>query len=285
MQAVIELNNSSISVDIISNGFTDQLIKKMTNVKGWDIIPKTWPSRCNWDQTAVDIFWKDLRDSYYKLLSAIGEADTLYLPEAYDPASKNYYTNILHRIFTNMFQYQTFYGKPVVVDDNIIALINAINDNCHFLEPYIINPTLQAWNNQKISCLELQCSNLDKTTIIDCVPYSDLVTWDADVYAIKHITGKDFLFSYFNEDTSNSWDISNCHVTYCGFCIDYDDNLKNFWKDPKFQEWLLKDNYTGKIGFVPIGTLSNNHKQLVKKFVETADFDNSTVKVFLQENV
>lgn len=285
MQAVIELNNSSISVDIISNGFTDQLIKKMTNVKGWDIIPKTWPSRCNWDQTSVDIFWKDLRDSYYKLLSAIGEADTLYLPETYDPASKNYYTNILHRIFTNIFQHQTFYGKPVVVNDNIIALINAINDNCHFLEPYIINPTLQAWNNQKISCLELQCSNLDKTTIIDCVPYSDLVTWDADVYAIKHITGKDFLFSYFNEDTSNSWDISNCHVTYCGFCIDYDDNLKNFWKDPKFQEWLLKDNYTGKIGFVPIGTLSNNHKQLVKKFVETADFDNSTVKVFLQENV
>ena len=151
MQAVIELNNSTISFDLIPNGFTDQLIKKLPNVQGWDIMPKSWPCVDNWNQKAVDKYWAVLRDSYYKLLSAINEPDVIYLPDNYDRTSYNHYTNILHRIFTNMFQYQTFYGKSVVVDDNIITLINAINDNCHFLEPYIINPTLQAWNNQKIN--------------------------------------------------------------------------------------------------------------------------------------
>jgi hypothetical protein len=284
MQAVIELNNLSISVDIISNGFTDQLIKKMPNVKGWDIIPKTWPcADNNWNQKEVDTHWQALRSAYYKLLSEINELDTVQLPETYDITSYNYYTNILHRIFTNMFQHKTFYGKRVLINDNILSLINEINDQCHMLEPYIINPTIQAWGNQKINCLELQCSNLDKTTIIDCVPYRDLVTWNADVYAIKHITGKDFLFSYFNEDTSNSWDISNCHVSYCGVCIDYNDDLKNFWKDPRFQEWLLKDNYTDKIGFVPIGTLSTDQKKLIKTLVSSDDFTNSHINITLQE--
>lgn len=283
MQAVIELNNSTISFDLIPNGFTDQLIKKLPNVQGWDIIPKAWPAKDSYNQHSVNTHWQALRSAYYKLLSAINEPDTLQLPETYDITSYNYYTNILHRIFTNMFQHKMFYGKSILINDNILSLINEINDQCHMLEPYIINPTIQAWGSKKINCLELQCSNLDKTTIIDCTPYRDLVTQDADVYAIKHITGKDFLFSYFNEDTANSWDISNCHVSYCGVCIDYNDDLKNFWKDPRFQEWLLKDNYTDKIGFVPIGTLSTDQKKLINTLVSSYDFTNSFINITLQE--
>ena len=54
MQAVIELNNSTISFDLIPNGFTDQWIKKLPKVQGWDIIPKAWPEKASYNQHSVN---------------------------------------------------------------------------------------------------------------------------------------------------------------------------------------------------------------------------------------
>lgn len=265
MKALITVVDSVIEIDMFDNDFNKELSAKIPYALNWELLPKAWPHTKKWNTALVHGHWSNLRNSYYKLLEYIKKPDHLNVPETLADPTNNYYTNQLHRIFTNARQHNTFLGEPIEITDEVFKVINQINDSCHEIEPYIINKTVSRWMQNKITCLEVQCKEFNAYTIIEAKKYIDLVTQDADVYAIKHITGKDFMFSYFNEDIPDSWDVNNGHITYCGFCIDYDGSFKRLWNDPDFNNWLVNGGYKGPIGFIPIGTISDDTKSFLKK--------------------
>ena len=132
------------------------------------------------------------------------------------------------------------------------------------IEPEVMNDTLKNYLPKKINAYELHPNPQNKSNLIVCRQYLDLLSQDADIFAVKHITGKDFMTAYFNEDTANSWDVNNAWITYPSFLFDLDHDIRNFWKSKDFNDWLQRHNYDGPIGYIPIAKLDETTKNILK---------------------
>jgi len=263
MKIQIETKNLKLDINLFDNKFNDEMIKKFDNARDFTLSRITKPKPfLSLDNTSK--VWNNLRNSYYNFISTIQTEKILDIPIEFDKT--NYWLNVLHRVFTTAFQHKTYMGDPIILTNDGMRYINDINDFCHILETMITNQTIKSWAKKPITYFEFSCSNLNKTTIINCEPYLNIVSQDADAYVLKHITGKDFLTAYFDDDTSNSWDVNNGHVTYVGFTLDPLGDFKRAWNDPDFINWINQYGYTGKIGFIPIGNLSDADKEKLIKF-------------------
>jgi hypothetical protein len=263
MEIEIKLNDLKTKFPILENAFTQEFAEKFLTVESWHGETVGWPHRpYNPNQSLIKIHWEKMVAAYYQLLKTVGAEDQINPPKNFD--NTNFYLNKLHRVFTTALEKKTVFDKKIESSEKILGLINQINDSCHMIEPEVMNDTLKNYLPKKISAYELHPNPQNKSNLIVCTDHLDLITQDADIFAVKHITGKDFMTAYFNEDTANSWDVNNAWITYPSFLFDLDHDIRNFWKSKDFNDWLQRHNYDGPIGYIPIAKLDEMTKNILK---------------------
>jgi hypothetical protein len=240
MEIEIKLNDLKTKFPILENAFTQEFAEKFLTVESWHGETVEWPHRpYNPNQSLIKIHWEKMVEAYYQLLKTVGAEDQINPPKNFD--NTNFYLNKLHRVFTTALEKKTVFDKKIETSEKILGL--------------------------KISAYELHPNPQNKSNLIVCTDHLDLITQDADIFAVKHITGKDFMTAYFNEDTANSWDVNNAWITYPSFLFDLDHDIRNFWKSKDFNDWLQRYNYGGPIGYIPIAKLDEDVKINLRKML------------------
>lgn len=267
MKLRLTILNQTIDIDLLDHDLNREIIKKIPNANGFKLSILKRPNIVPINRKRVKGLWRRLREAYYNFHAVSRTTkEALTIPEKFDYS--NYWTNILHRIFTNALEHHTYYGEPFEMNDTIFTFINQINDRVHDLEVYINNYQINRWISTPIQWCEIIPNSLNKYTLITIEEFKDMISTNADVYILKQITGKDFITAYFDNDTSNSWDVNNGEVTYVGLCIDYRNDFKKIWGEQHFLDWVRSYNFQGKIGYIPIGNINPIQKMLLKDLIK-----------------
>jgi len=266
MEIEIKLHDLKVRFPTLKNKFIEELAEKFHTVKSWQGHSAAWPRYPdNPNLDLIKLHWNKIIESYYQLLNLVDIKDEIYPPKEFDQT--NFYLNKLHRVFTTALEKKTVFDQKIIVSEKILQLINQINDSCHIIEPEVTNSTLKNYFPNKIHAYEIYSIPQNKTNLIDCRKYLDLVSQDADIFAVKHITGKDFMTAYFNEDTADSWDVNNAWITYPSFLFDLNGDIRSFWQSKDFKNWLDLHNYRGSIGYIPIAKLDEDVRINLRKML------------------
>lgn len=266
MKLRLTILNRTIDLDILNHRLNQEIIKKISIAGGFQFRTLQYPNTIPTEPKKIKELWRKLKQAYHYFHEATGTTkEALNIPKRFDYT--NYWTNKLHRVFTNALTHHTYYDEPFKMNNFILRCIHQINDRVHDLEMYIDNYQTNRWRSIPVQWCEIIPNNLDKHTLIAIEEFKDMISDDYDIYILKHITGKDFITAYFNDDTSNSWDVNNGEITYAGLCIDYQDDFKRIWRDDHFLEWVRKHNYQGNIGYIPIGNICPTQKKSLREVI------------------
>ena len=276
MNIILTFPDRTISITVFDNAFTKDLEpiwkNKLAADSEWETFRLVAPRAHSWkhpplafERKIQEELWSKITAAYYLYVFEL-EAEAIFLPKEFDGTNK--YTNKLHRIFTTA-ERDHINNNPRLSNVAYQA-INVINDRVHELEMYIMN-------NNKFH------HKLNKVEWIEIIPkeivhyvhgnYDDIVSQEADIYALKQITGKDFITAYFDEDDCNNWDVVNYDILPPGICIDINKSLKKIWKSHRFNKFVRQTGYDGPLGYIPIGNFATkadkefvieNHATLIK---------------------
>lgn len=270
MYAYIDTNILTIPIELVDTPYRQHFVDKLHLVSDWTVQTSSRPTVKNYNSSVVKSNWDILKLTYYKLCKILGHTPKYSLPDNFD--NSNYYLNILHRYFTTAHTFNTWDGKSFEMDETIFSLIHSLNDSVHVIENYVTNDKMLPYLENPIKWMEIMGNPDTIEKIFPLDKYPEYISKDYNVYAIKHITGKDFITSYFDNDTANAWDIQNFHITYIGLCIDVFGDFKRIWSSKHFKKWIKQNNFTGKIGYFPVGNISQENIQYLQE-----NFYNTTV--------
>lgn len=256
MYANLNFPELTISFKLLETPYKEHIVKTKDTVKNWRVSQQQRPHVLECNQKVIDENWNILKNNYYKLCAIYKVKPKYQLPIKFD--NTNYWLNILHRYFTTCFTYHTCDDVKLEINNEILKIINEINDSVHEIENFVETKTKLKFKNRPVKWLEIIGDPNSKHNLFVLDDFLKFTSQNYNVYAIKHITGKDFLTAFFDEDTSNSWDITNYHITYIGFTIDVYGDLHKLWNNTEFRKWIIKHGYLGPIGYFPVGNINQS---------------------------
>lgn len=253
MQAILDFPDRTIKFELFDTPYKNHLIQHKFQNHKWRCHPLQQPFVFKNDEIVLERYWQNCISAYKELCKIAGTKEKLFLPG--HPPKDNFILNKLHRLFTLADHDKIWDGVKLNDTAEVAKLVNMINDNVHNIEPYIDNDTKKAHEHEPIQYLDILLEPNTKDRLFKLEDYDDYTSCAANVFAVKHITGKDFLTAYFDEDNPLEWDVKNYHITYVGFTIDINGDFVRMWNNERFKSWLSNNNFKGKIGFWPIGTI------------------------------
>jgi len=263
MYVYIDFGDMVIPVNLCDTPYKKHLIDNLNSIEDWRAKSLSRPTVKEYNDKVVNDNWSILHEYYYKLCQILQTPPKYNLPNKFD--NTNYYLNILHRYFTTARTHKTWDNKHFDMNEEIYDLINGLNDSVHIIETYTSNSIIEAYKSKPVRWLELIGTPENNDNLLKVDDYPEYTSQNYNVYAIKQITGKDFITSFFDNDTANAWDIQNFHITYIGFCIDVFGDFKRIWSDERFIKWLEQSNYNGKVGYFPVGNIKGKHLRYLQK--------------------
>jgi len=255
----------SFYIDLLDNPYTDHLIENCNKNDMWVWQQYTIPFLLPHDPQKIYELWEKCIEKYNNFLYLIGAEDVINPPKKFDGTNK--YTNFLHRVFTTYME-NCEYGNSKYAFNPIAGNeLESLNIYIHELEKYIPNNTINRFleKNGSVSWLEIQ----SKTKFVENrFLFSDSHDQEYDdtvnVFNIKHILGKDHLYGYLNEDVPDNFDIRKYQMAYCGFCIDYNEDLRRSWKYSPLKVWSRQKD----ISHYPVGTISKKDLKYVRELLK-----------------
>jgi hypothetical protein len=251
-------------IDLLSNKYVDHLFEKHEISGNWSWQRVAVPSELDYDADRIKELWDGCLSCYYKFLDLIGAKDLAAPPETFDFTNKH--TNTLHRIFTTYNISCTYYGVEYEFKQEALDEVEELNVLIHELEKYIPNKTIDDFKKDfgKVAWIDIQGDNHEKETRFNFYEsdreFVNNFSEYCNVFCIKHILGKDHLIGYLNEDESHHWDITNFHLGYCGFCLDFRGDLQRVWKYPPLKDWAGEVS----LSYYPVGRISEEDMDVIR---------------------
>lgn len=243
-----------LDIDLLDNNYVRHMIRNHHASGSWDYNHVAIPAEKNCSLEEIDSLWSHIRNLYYSFVIDMGLKDYVEPPLKFDGTNK--YTNLLHRVFTNYDLNGRFDGKIYEKKEMHISNNREMNELIHELEKCIRNETKNDFieNFGKVNWIDIQGQKNRDTMYHFTKEDMSEVRDDVNVYCVKHILGKDHIIGYLDEDQSSHWDITTCHLSFCGFCVDYQGDLRRAWQYGPLKKWALDS----KMGYYPVGNMSED---------------------------